>query len=414
MIHLDEWRSCYARGWGRLIVPSAFEHPAKISFSLAERIYQHMIAEGWLAPDDVVIDPFGGIAGTALHAMQNGLHWLGVELEQKFVDLGNANIDKWDREFGARLPRWGSARLLRGDSRRLLEVISEAGAAGVVSSPPYTQSLERPNGIDASLIKKPGGKHSQSVTDPRYGQTPGQLGAMREGTPPQAAASVSSPPFADQQTGGGLAKPDAVYSGDGHRFGSNHGYQGQGTTPGNLGNLRADAAGFDAALAAEGCVSSPPFESSLLTTDTKFMAKVERDKRNGSRLQPGPGEYGHSIGQLGGESGSDFWSAARVIVAQTFAALRPSGHAVWVVKDFIRAGVRVPFCDQWRMLCESVGFVTLHEHRALLVQRRGKQLAHDGNHKSLDIERKSFFRRLAESKGSPRIDYEVVLCQHKP
>ena len=25
-------------------------------------------------------------------------------------------------------------------------------------------------------------------------------------------------------------------------------------------------------------------------------------------------------------------------------------------------------------------------------------------------ERKSFFRRLAESKGSPPIDYEVVLC----
>jgi hypothetical protein len=382
-----------------LIVPSAFEHPAKISFSLAERIYQHMIAEDWLAPGDVAIDPFGGIAGTALHAMQNGLHWLGVELEPKFVDLGNANIAKWDREFGARLPRWGSARLLKGDSRRLLEIISEAGASGVVSSPPYADGAQHTGGVDPNPRHIQGGE----LRYVDYGQTPGQLGAMREGTPPRAAASVSSPPFAEQQNGGGLAKPDAVYSGDGTRFGSNHGYQGQGETPGNLGNLRADAAGFDAALAAEGCVSSPPYAH-----DT-----ISRDQRPGNPTYADR-DYGQTPGQLGGESGSDFWSAARVIVAQTFAALRPSGHAVWVVKDFIRAGVRVPFCDQWRMLCESVGFVTLHEHRALLVQTRGKQLAHDGNHKSLDIERKSFFRRLAESKGSPRIDYEVVLCQHKP
>jgi len=28
-------------------------------------------------------------------------------------------------------------------------------------------------------------------------------------------------------------------------------------------------------------------------------------------------------------------------------------------------------------------------------------------------ERKSFFRRLAESKGSPRIDHETVLCMVK-
>jgi hypothetical protein len=29
-------------------------------------------------------------------------------------------------------------------------------------------------------------------------------------------------------------------------------------------------------------------------------------------------------------------------------------------------------------------------------------------------ERKSFFRRLAEKKGSPEINYEVVLCTRKP
>ena len=83
-------------------------------------------------------------------------------------------------------------------------------------------------------------------------------------------------------------------------------------------------------------------------------------------------------------------------VAQTFAALRPGGHAVWVLKAFVRDGKRVEFPDQWRQLCESVGFKTLHLHRAWLVEDHGTQLAIDGNHKRKRKERKSFFRRMAE------------------
>ncbi len=48
-------------------------------------------------------------------------------------------------------------------------------------------------------------------------------------------------------------------------------------------------------------------------------------------------------------------------------------------------------------------------------------LVKEKRHKSLyggeivtRTERKSFFRRLAESKGSPRIDYEEVLIVRKP
>ena len=58
---IDEWHGCYKRGWGRELVPEAFAHPAKVSFSLAERIYAHMAAEGWIEPGMTVVDPFGGI-----------------------------------------------------------------------------------------------------------------------------------------------------------------------------------------------------------------------------------------------------------------------------------------------------------------------------------------------------------------
>ena len=98
---------------------------------------------------------------------------------------------------------------------------------------------------------------------------------------------------------------------------------------------------------------------------------------------------------------------------QVYAALVPGGHAVWVTKAFVRNGERVDFPGQWRQLCEAVGFVTLHEHHAMLREDRGTQLGFfEDDH--LVTERKSFFRRLAESKGSPRIDWETVWCMEKP
>lgn len=43
------WYGCYDGGWQAApLVAEAYAHPAKISFGLAERIYRHMLAEGWL------------------------------------------------------------------------------------------------------------------------------------------------------------------------------------------------------------------------------------------------------------------------------------------------------------------------------------------------------------------------------
>ena len=49
----------------------------------------------------------------------------------------------------------------------------------------------------------------------------------------------------------------------------------------------------------------------------------------------------------------------------------------------------------------------------MLVEDNGTQLGFfEDDH--LVTERKSFFRRLAESKGSPPIDWETVWCMKKP
>ncbi len=122
--------------------------------------------------------------------------------------------------------------------------------------------------------------------------------------------------------------------------------------------------------------------------------------------------YGSTKGQVGAMEGETFWSAARLIVQECFAILREGGIAVWVCKDFIRKGKRVPFSDDWQRLCEACGFVLVERIQASLVKEDSHPSLFGGNDVKI-TERKSFFRRLAEKKGSPRIDHEDVIVMRK-
>ena len=174
-----------------------------------------------------------------------------------------------------------------------------------------------------------------------------------------------------------------------------------GDSPGQLGQMREGSV--------EACVSSPPYE------------KPEGHPSLGSVNKDEWGSDGRDIvsrrgltAQYGDNQPDNFWSASRTILEQVFLAVKPGGHAVFVVKDYVRKGKRVPFADHWRQLCEAVGFRTLHCHRAWLVEDNGTQGRTDGGEQRLTRERKSFFRRLAERKGAPRIDWETVWCLERP
>lgn len=420
MIEVSSWQHCYPSRWVGIITPESMRHPAKFSSRLIARIYRHCLEEGWLKPGDQVIDPFGGVALGALEAMRCGLAWTGCEIEEHFVELGSGNIALWNSRYTGKLPVWGTARLLQGDSRNLAHVIQQAdgivssppyvdrsiapggiqgvdagklrinegqtyncavtsppyadgcshtggntptsaehiqggtlygvGVNGVISSPPYASSLERPNGIDPDKIKKPGSANSQTVTDPRYGSTPGQLGAMPAG---DYQAAISSPPFLQTQGGCNVT-----------------------STTGPLSDpalIRRHSAGNQASNA-----------------------------------------YGETPGQLSQESYQTFWGASRQIIDQVYQVLTPGGHAVWVVKAFVKSGQIVDFPGQWRAVCEAAGFETLHEHHAMLTHHRATYQTIEGEMVEDRVESKSFFRRLAEKKGSPRIDWETVLCMRKP
>jgi hypothetical protein len=394
MHQINDWQNMYPSNWKGTIIPEAMAHPAKYSSKLIRRIYEHLFDMGWLKAGDRVVDPFGGVALGALDAMRLGLDWTGCELEQKFFELGNANIARWNTQFG-RMPGWGSARLLNGDSRRLLEIVGNWQQTSI-SSPPYmeTDVNYRSNGL-----KENGEAYQRPYMvgqDDHYGSTPGQLGAMKgDGFD----VAISSHPFL--QSEGGAHVP-SYYADDPtfmsrHAAGnkSSHAY---GETDGQLSSMRDG--GYDVA------VSSPPYEESPGHTGRVSEIDIQKGTVSGDQAQ-----YGDTQGQL--VNADDFWTAARTIVEQVYACLEPGSHAVWVVKDYVKAKKIVPFCDQWRQLCEAVGFTTLHEHHAMLVHHKGSQHTLEGGLLERKTESKSFFRRLAEKNGSPRIDYEVVFCMVK-
>jgi hypothetical protein len=447
LVFEDVWQGLYGESWKGLIHDEAFAHPAKFSRALIRRIYDHVMQEGWANKADSVVDPFGGVALGSFDAMRHGLNWYGCELEAKFVGLGSQNIALWNERF-SRMPNWGTARLIQGDSRNLAEVLSAAdccvssppysdgcrqtggedpkphyiqsgnkdvlrnygeasGQLGAmkegdlnlaIGSPPYIESMERSGGIDATKSNHVGGPHSQmNRSDTRYGKTEGQLGAMPEGQ-----LCVSSPPFESSSqvnnTPGDMTEGRARWEGGTDSAARVKQDYADYASPENLGNMRG---GFDCA------VSSPPYEGQFAKDAGGNHDEVFPSVGTGGAIHPRV--YSQDVANLGNDRGETFWSASRLILEQLHQVIVPGGHAVFVVKAFVRDKKIVDFPGQWAQLCEAVGFRLLHHHRASLVEHSGTQGGFDED-KEIRVERKSFFRRLAEAKGSPRIDHESVLC----
>ena len=393
-------------------MPEAFAHPAKMSRGLTVKIFKHALSQQWIKPCDVVVDPFGGIGSTGIIGASLGLRVICVELEEKFVKLGKENFELNAKAF--EVGHFGHAYqpvIIQGDSRKLSEVI--AGADCVVGSPPFQGSLMTKD-EEFNAKARPGRTDQKSD----YGQTPGQLGKMKPGS---VDAVVSSPPYAEINTPNisekAAKKKTAIQKALGSKrtWGTAAIGNQYGTTPGNLGNLKPGEV--------DAVVSSPPYQKSdsrgagKMSPEylKKFRAKEEELHGKGhssNKYIKGELHEPDSEGQLGQQEGETFWQAAKQIVAECHQILRPGGYAIWVVKAFVRKGKIVDFPGDWRRLCEAQGFETVHEHHAMLVKetRKPSLFGHEIIEKK---ERKSFFRRLAESKGSPAIDYETVLCMKK-
>lgn len=400
-----EWHGLYSESWGNDLVPEAYVHPAKYSRGLIRQIYRYMLAEGMIAPGDVIGDPFGGQAGGALDAMRFGLHWRGVELEPRFIELGSQNIELWNGRYAPHFERWGTAALVQGDSRNFAEIVG--GVACVVSSPPYADAINNEkNGINWQKAKKdyPGRvvhddrekMFQRHHDDRKYGTTKGQLGSMKEGS---LDAAISSPPYGDtiENGDGPGARWDFAAHRNGDKISSAASY---GTSAGQVGRL-------------DGCVTSPPFEAQQSGGGLALPGARHND---GHKFGDNHGyqQQAESDGNLANDTGDTFWTASRVIVEQVYLALKPGGYVAWVTGDFVRKGKRVHFGQQWLALCEAVGFEAVAWAVAWKTEHHGVQRGIFG-----DVEKRkdrvSFFRRLANEKNpDAAILNEDVIFMQKP
>jgi hypothetical protein len=232
---------------------------------------------------------------------------------------------------------------------------------------------------------------------------------------------VSSPPYADITNVGERRDPQKAIDAEA-RYRVSHPelerirpkpIEPYGITSGNLGAMKA--CGFEAA------VSSPPYlpknDRRVRWGATVGKTLQDQDEARGYKRDDSfRGAYSLDNKNLGNPTGADqtsFWQAARLIVEQVYQVLTPGAVSIWVTKDFVRNKKRVLFSEQWAQLCEAVGFQLIEWHQASLIIDNGTQLGMFGDDIDLIKERKSFFRRLAEKKGSPRIDHEDILCLRK-
>ena len=456
----DRWEDCYNLSWKGVITPESFCHPAKMSRGLLRRILDHAFEQGWVSKGSVICDPFGGIGSTAIEGTYRGLKVICVELEKRFVELSFENMALHARHWttlGCPQPV-----ILQGDSRKLCELVREAGCvvgsppfmetkdvgtsewmarekaagrlrsgtrgnatmhhnavkvhgdtpgqlgvmkagsvAAVVGSPPYAESpvqqthmTSNQRGDPANPNYRPSWKkklaEGYEKTARPYGEAPGQLAAL----PPGSVASViSSPPYATEQMGGGGQKHDRNIDGMKAGYGKTTGQLGQ-LPPGSVASV----------------IASPPYESNRLHDggiDPKQFAEPHR--AGGNNQATTMKDYGRAAGQLSNESSGTFWEASKIILEQCYQLLPPSGHAIWVVKAFVRNKKLVDFPGDWRRLCEAVGFRLVCEHQAMLTRTWEELDLFEGSRRK-EKKRVSFFRRLAEKKGSPPINWESVQC----
>ncbi len=453
------WEECYGDSWKGIITNESFAHPAKFSKALIERIFDYCLERGWLKRGDHVSDPFGGIGNGGIIAAYRGLNWTGVELEPRFVKFANDNFalhaDHW-RALGLPMPR-----IVQGDSRRFHQVVS---CAGVVTSPPFSESLsagfeDRPGLVFGNA--RHGHKDNRTQESQTYGDSPGQIGRLKSG---DVSAVITSPPYAKAiHAGNGIDAEKLTGNASGKN--SQAHAEGYGNAPGQIAGLNEgtveavitsppfSAPNMQPKIGAQGIrkthgdcrdgyagdrndanietlqpgnvdavVTSPPFENqegAMKASKFKFIpdngkghyASPEAKAAALERAQSQ--EYGNSEGQIGNEQKETYWAAMLEVYASCYAAIKPGGVLVCVVKDYVSKGKRVPLCDDTARLLEHCGFTVIERVHAMLTKETRHGDLFNGETVTTKS-RKSFFRRLAEKKGSPPIDYEEVIFCQKP
>lgn len=307
-----------------------------------------------------------------------------------------------------------------GNTEGQLEGMPMGNVDAVISSPPFSPTNCQPAKVRGKSMGVRKDYPSGERPEDNYGDTNGQLGNMKQGS---VDAVVSSPPYSTNTIHGRggikaeMFKDQKRVGKTSHAVGSRE-MDEYGNSTGQLGAMPAGEV--------DAVVSSPPYEGCPI--EQTHMTSNKRGDPSNQNYRPSwtkklnegyavtKRPYGETDGQLGSKDSETFWEAARDIVLECHAVLKPGGIAVWVVKDFVRNKKRVRFSDDWIKLCEACGFKLIrHAHAMLVKETRTTNLF--GEETIKRVERKSFFRRLHEQKldagDERRIDHEDVVFFRK-
>jgi len=272
---------------------------------------------------------------------------------------------------------------------------------------------------DAQQIES-GAMRSQRSPEGRRKRLELAISQMEGNYASRASAVVSSPPYL--MTEGG-AKGIAVngHTDDPALADRQYKPENHGTAPAQIGNLRDPRGDIDAVL------TSPPWEiggcvpvlgkdvekAARLRYESQLRARAEGRFTNGltyevilRQMQEASRNetYGHAPGQIGRERGETYCSAMLQVYRGMWQVLRESAVVALVTKNPVKDGeLRRLDLDTIRLM-EAAGFRLLEHHHAMLAEEKFPLFP--GTAKR---ERKSFFKRLYESRGGIRVDWEDVL-----
>lgn len=160
-------------------------------------------------------------------------------------------------------------------------------------------------------------------------------------------------------------------------------------------------------------VTSPPFTQGYQSGGgiNKNGYGENGNDKVGSRTYQGTGGE-RSQGNIERAEGETYWSEMAKIYIECHKALKPGGYLIVVVKSYIKNKRKVHLPQQTLKLLIRLGFEPVERIKAMLV-KQSVNAGLFGEDVVTEKARKSFFRRLCESKGSPKIDWEEILVVRK-
>lgn len=110
----------------------SIRHPAKMELNMCREIIKRYSKKG-----DFILDPMAGIGTTIVEGMILGRNVIGIEYEQKFVDMVKKNITKTAKSLKF-MTSLGKGWIIKGDSRKLSDLLNKQ-ADSILMSPPFGQ-----------------------------------------------------------------------------------------------------------------------------------------------------------------------------------------------------------------------------------------------------------------------------------